>query len=158
MLFEMRQGMVDRGADISWLSQYPHEEEILFAPLTCIELRGSHTEEGVIILDMSLSINLMAPTIEKVIAKLKTSQEDLIRLLTADFKVHRVDAEQALAPLEQQLKAVRARDGAWFNEAQNFESTIADVFVARHKVLQWMLENGLPAPCPQGICRAGLVC
>ena len=28
-IFEIQQGMVDRGADISFLSQYPHEEEIL---------------------------------------------------------------------------------------------------------------------------------
>jgi hypothetical protein len=28
MLFEMTQGMVDRGAELSWLSQYPHEEEV----------------------------------------------------------------------------------------------------------------------------------
>ena len=30
IVFEIAQGMVDRGADISWLSQYPHEAEILF--------------------------------------------------------------------------------------------------------------------------------
>ena len=28
MLFEMQQGMVDRGAELGWLSQYPHEEEV----------------------------------------------------------------------------------------------------------------------------------
>ena len=28
-VFEIRQGMVNRGADIWWLSQYPHEREIL---------------------------------------------------------------------------------------------------------------------------------
>ena len=28
MLFEMVQGMVDRGAELEWLSQYPHEEEV----------------------------------------------------------------------------------------------------------------------------------
>ena len=29
VVLEMQQGMIDRGADLSWLSQYPHEEEIL---------------------------------------------------------------------------------------------------------------------------------
>ena len=38
IVFEMQQGMVDRGADISFLSQYPHEKEILFGPLTGVEL------------------------------------------------------------------------------------------------------------------------
>ena len=27
-IFEMQMGMVDRGADLSWLSQYPHEREV----------------------------------------------------------------------------------------------------------------------------------
>ena len=31
-VFEMEMGMIDRGADFSWLSQYPHEREILFSP------------------------------------------------------------------------------------------------------------------------------
>ena len=29
VVLEMQQGMIDRGADLSWLSQYPHEKEIL---------------------------------------------------------------------------------------------------------------------------------
>lgn len=29
LIFEMRQGMVNRGAFLGWLSQYPHEAEIL---------------------------------------------------------------------------------------------------------------------------------
>ena len=28
ILFEVQQGMIDRGADISFLSQYPHEKEM----------------------------------------------------------------------------------------------------------------------------------
>ena len=31
-IFEMQMGMVDRGADLSWLSQYPHEKEVLLPP------------------------------------------------------------------------------------------------------------------------------
>ena len=33
IVFEAEQGMIDRGADLQLLSQYPHEREILFAPL-----------------------------------------------------------------------------------------------------------------------------
>ena len=45
VVFEIQQGMIDRGADLSFLSQYPHEKEILFAPLTGLEVRGmaAHT-------------------------------------------------------------------------------------------------------------------
>ena len=34
VVFEMQMGMVDRGAPLKWCSQFPKEEEILFAPLT----------------------------------------------------------------------------------------------------------------------------
>ena len=38
LIFEIQMGMVDRGADLSWLSQYPHEKEICFPPLTGLEV------------------------------------------------------------------------------------------------------------------------
>lgn len=28
LTLELRQGMIDRGAEISWISQYPHEREV----------------------------------------------------------------------------------------------------------------------------------
>ena len=36
--------MVDRGADLSFISQYPHEEEILFAPLAGFEVKHTRVE------------------------------------------------------------------------------------------------------------------
>ena len=49
IVFEMQMGMIDRGAELKWLSQYPHEEEILrgadgrtCTPL-CSEPRGGRT-------------------------------------------------------------------------------------------------------------------
>ena len=38
IVIEVQQGMVNRGADISWLSQYPHEEECA-APATFLPTR-----------------------------------------------------------------------------------------------------------------------
>ena len=34
LVFEMQLGMIDRGAELGWISQYPYEAECLFAPLT----------------------------------------------------------------------------------------------------------------------------
>ena len=39
ILFELQQGLVDRGASLSWLSQYPHEAEVTF-PALSTSLRG----------------------------------------------------------------------------------------------------------------------
>ena len=37
ILMEMEMGMIDRGADLTWLSQYPEEKEILFPPLVLLQ-------------------------------------------------------------------------------------------------------------------------
>ena len=44
ILFEIEMGMIDRGADIDWLSEFKGEREILFSPLTGLELRRARVE------------------------------------------------------------------------------------------------------------------
>ena len=51
ILFEIHMGLVDRGAQLGWLSQYPTESEILFAPLTTMEIVGLRTEGTVVVGD-----------------------------------------------------------------------------------------------------------
>jgi len=78
IVLEAQQGMVNRGADLSWLSQYPHEREILFGPLTGVEVLGVRTEDStVIVIECALSINLTASTIEQVIGKRKKLLQDM---------------------------------------------------------------------------------
>ena len=38
MIIEIQQGMVGRGGDLSWLSQYPEEKETCFPPCTALEM------------------------------------------------------------------------------------------------------------------------
>ena len=66
ILFEIQMGMVDRGADLSSLSQYPHEREILFNPLTGLEVHSTRVEGGVLVVVVRLSVNLASATIEQV--------------------------------------------------------------------------------------------
>ena len=39
-VLEIAAGRIDVGASISFLSQYPKEEEFLMQPLACLEVRG----------------------------------------------------------------------------------------------------------------------
>merc|ERR1719428_1079693 len=71
IVFEILQGMVNRGADMSWLSQYPHEKEILFGPLTGIEVQKTRAEGAVVVIEVAFTVNLNALTLEQVINKRK---------------------------------------------------------------------------------------
>jgi hypothetical protein len=72
IVFEIQMGMVDRGADVQWCSQFPCEAEILFAPLTGLEVVGSPTVEGqVIVVELRLNCNLHDLTIEQILSKMQ---------------------------------------------------------------------------------------
>ena len=86
LIFEIQQGMIDRGADISFLSQYPFEEEILFNPLTGLEVRGSRVEGTVLVVEVKLSVNLTSLTIEQVIGKRKKMLQDMVVGVEAEVR------------------------------------------------------------------------
>jgi hypothetical protein len=57
---------VDRGCMLDWISQYTEEAEVLFAPLTGIEVQTTRTEGSVLVVEARLSVNLNALTLEQV--------------------------------------------------------------------------------------------
>ena len=58
--------VVDRGADIGFASQFPHEEEILFAPLTGIEVATTDIYGNVLLVRAKLTVNMNSPTLDQV--------------------------------------------------------------------------------------------
>jgi hypothetical protein len=70
ILWEVSTGMIDRGADLSWLSQYPHEEEVLFPALTGLEFIShrvdTHGHSARLLVTVRPSVNHNSLTIEKV--------------------------------------------------------------------------------------------
>lgn len=94
ILFETQMGMVDRGADVAWLSEFPQEAEILFAPLTGMEVRGSRVEGAVQVYEVGLTVNMVALTIEQVIGKRKKLLADMLPGLQAELRLQ--TAEEGL--------------------------------------------------------------
>ena len=61
MIFQMRQGMVNRGAFLGFLSEYPHECEILIPPLTGLEvLNKSKLADGTMLFEMGIAFSVVA--------------------------------------------------------------------------------------------------
>ena len=86
LVFEIQMGMIDRGADISWLSQYPHEAEILFAPLTGLEVASTRVRGSVLVVNVSLSVNLSSLTIEQVIGKRRKLLQDMANAMAVEVR------------------------------------------------------------------------
>jgi hypothetical protein len=120
MVFEIQMGMVDRGAEMSWVSQFPEEVEILFPPLTTIEIvdepRVEETSLGrVICVPLRLSCNQSnTATVEEAINRQRKAHLMFLKEIMYEFRSHKVP-ESCLREMETNLVRVeilhaRSRD------------------------------------------------
>mmetsp|Transcript_13701 Transcript_13701/g.31604 ORF Transcript_13701/g.31604 Transcript_13701/m.31604 type:complete len:911 (-) Transcript_13701:444-3176(-) len=75
-ILEMEVGQIDRGANVAWLSQYPAENEILYPPLSNLEIIGPLRTElieskEVIMISVRVNVNLKSTKREYVEGKRK---------------------------------------------------------------------------------------
>ena len=85
-VMEVKMGMIDRGADLSWLSQYPHEREITFPPYTGLEVLGTRVEGSVLVVELRLNVNLMSPTIEAAVSKRRSAHLQLLDIIHSNLR------------------------------------------------------------------------
>jgi len=159
IVIEMQMGMVDRGADLSWCSQYAHEQEILFQPLTGLEVHEQRVEGSVLVMAMRLSINLTSETIERVTSQRKSLVERT--LLQMRRELHDVLHRRAPGILTHVPEAVlfktidRTRDemtskpADFFNKDQSLSDAFASTLQAKtrtvkeaEQLLLWAVRNG----------------
>ena len=130
-VFEIMQGMVDRGADIAAFSQYKHEKEILFAPLTGLEVQRVRVEGSVLVISVSLSVNLTAATIEQVVGKRRKLLADMGENMGLEVRSLLDSSGYASLGTETLRRAIAndvcVREAAWFNDDSNFEHAVQQV-------------------------------
>jgi hypothetical protein len=141
VVFEIDMGMIDKGASLEMLSQYPGEAEILFAPLTGLEVRGTKIEAGLMIVKVGrfrflvidlavhdqkllyvtfctwiekarLNCNLKDDSIDELQNKMKRVHHQLCDIVVSDCHDHGFGTiEGAMAPLETYKEKVHGLSG-----------------------------------------------
>ncbi len=134
MLLELSMGMIDRGAQLSWLSQYPGEREVLFAPLCGLEMLDTRVEAGVLVASLRISINLTTLPIEATLARMQRSHLDLCDLLLQDLHLKVPDA--MLVGLSSHRDQAAHYPPEWFNLSQNFDDTTKKALKERDRIFE----------------------
>lgn len=67
-----------RGVDVAWLSQYPHEAEIVFGPFAGVEVSGARVLFSVPLAEMRLQLDLRGLTVEHLASRRRRILRDLV--------------------------------------------------------------------------------
>jgi len=134
VVLEMQTGLLTRGADVAWLSQYPLECESVFLPGTGHELTGKRVDGTVVVVGLRLSTKGSTETLHQIITKLKRSHLQLIEHYLEDMRVCEVP-EKALGRLRALASTHSRYEQAHYNNPEKFrESTAAAVAAQRHVI------------------------
>ena len=127
-------GMIDRGASLDWLSQHPHEKEILLPPLTAMEVTNISDFEddgkfNIRRIDVRLNCNMVSMTIEKLLGMRKQQVSELCEVVAKDLTKHDVAADipSRTSTLDQLQSAIADEPAADFNNNARFSTTLGEV-------------------------------
>jgi hypothetical protein len=133
-------GMVSRGADLEFVSQYPAESEILFGPLSGVEVQQTRVDGTVVVVEVALSVNMVSLTIEQVVGKMQGSHQQLVHLLHDEIAYAGAPG-RALVPLKGLIEESERADPTWFNDPENFHTATREALAMQRKAHP-------PAPVP----------
>ena len=98
VLMRLRVVPFDHAGDVSFASQVPAEGEIVFAPLTTLEVVSFYEDDGVIIADVRARRSHPARTTTQTIGRMKATHVDLVDIMLDELKAAGAP-EPSLLPL-----------------------------------------------------------
>ena len=111
-------------------------QEVLFAPLTGLEVRDTRVEKGTLVVEVALSVNLASLTIEGVISRRKKMLSDMVPGLQVDLRQalarEGVATTEGVQFLEGRL-AARCAEGAlghedaWYNKDEQLQAALDEL-------------------------------
>mmetsp|Transcript_28961 Transcript_28961/g.69542 ORF Transcript_28961/g.69542 Transcript_28961/m.69542 type:complete len:1427 (-) Transcript_28961:999-5279(-) len=114
MIFEISVGQVDRGASLSWISQYADEEEILFPPLSNLEVTGDPKMENVdgvvaTVIPIRINANTRCLTLDELKSRRKTLHLDMFENILDEIERDLIE-KQPVAVEIARLGGLKKRD------------------------------------------------
>jgi len=138
-IFEMQMGMVDRGADLSWLSQYPHEKEVLFPPLTGLEALETEVDGSSLLIITRLSLNMTSLTLDEVVSRRRKTLMDMADGMKMEVEKAVADRHQGVAT-KILAKAIEwghlQQSPEWFNNDDNFSLAVQQALGVKQGVIK----------------------
>mmetsp|Transcript_82085 Transcript_82085/g.163472 ORF Transcript_82085/g.163472 Transcript_82085/m.163472 type:complete len:419 (-) Transcript_82085:26-1282(-) len=135
----MQMGMVDRGADLTWLSQYPHEREVLLPPLTGIEALDTNVSGGMLVINARLSLNMASHTLDQVLSRRRKMLMDMCDGIALEL---RDNLDERTAPFAVKILNNAMQFGAlwreaeWFNDDENFAKVMSSTLHMQHELVR----------------------
>eukprot|EP01043_Picozoa_sp_COSAG02_P018544 COSAG02_NODE_868_length_16360_cov_12.608204_7_plen_1171_part_00 len=136
-------GMIDCGATLDWLSQYPHEREILLPPLTAMEVVEieDFVDSGAFQirkLHVRLNTNMVSMTIENLLSVRKKQVSELVDIVARDLQNHAKAAD--IGERTNKLRAAQAK--VQYQPSDSFNDNKTFLHWAQQKVLDLMPQTG----------------
>ena len=141
IVLEINMGIVDRGADLSWLSQYSFEREVVFPPLCALEVASTDVDRGGLVVCLGVKVNPAHAQIEQVVAKMKNSHLQLLELLGDDLL--QAGAPKALLTPLSSLRAQQAQhEPTWFTVPEHYMEATRRAFEERRMIFRDATSRG----------------
>ena len=99
------------------MSQYPHEKEVLYAPLTGLEVQDTTRKGNVLHISTRLNTNLKVQTIEEMQSKMKSIHLNLVGIVREDLQSNGITE---LGILDNHKALARDKSALQFNNADYY--------------------------------------
>ena len=143
LIYEIDEGAIDRGADVSWLSQFPMENEVVFPPCTHLEVLGQpRVVDGAIVTKLRVNINLRILTVDEIVAKSRTEFLHMLDWYMEEVRTAALDfVPTAVLPtwlddLNVFKESMEKKDGASFNQHEFYRRAVDEALDLKEGSIQ----------------------
>ncbi|KOO30698.1 ankyrin repeat [Chrysochromulina tobinii] len=135
MLFQIKMGLGDAGADVEFLSQTPMEKEVVFAPRSGLEIVSQPWVEGSrVVVDLRVICHQNNRTIEDIVGGMKRAHLDVLDMMIRELRLSGAP-QRALLSLTGLRNESGERGASEFDHAHAFMQATERALAAQKDVM-----------------------